>query len=227
MSDYLYEHYKGKYRVLANYDIETNDFPRDEQSNIDSDFNDFYIPGKKNVEIRHAGRNKLGCYVFSTGIGKNILKDIYELETNKKAPTNINTLIDTMIKQDIIDEVTLYDGELLFIFKATHIDDWAHIFKLKTSGAKISPLSNKNLPKSKYEINKKDENQYLSLMNNLSKEEKMQVARRATGIIIDKLSKKDKAEMKKLGMKPKQYIHYKGMWDKLIQEITKEINNEK
>ena len=27
MSDYLYEHYKGKYRVLANYDIETNDFP--------------------------------------------------------------------------------------------------------------------------------------------------------------------------------------------------------
>lgn len=227
MSDYLYEHYKGKYRVLADYDIETNDFPRDEQGNIDSDFNDFYIPGKKNVQIRHAGRDRLGCYIFSIGIGRNILTDIYELETNKKAPKKLEALSDLMIKENIIEDITLYDGELLFIFKATYLDKWAHIFKLKTSGAKISPLSNKNLPKSQYQITKEDEDKYLRLMNGLSKEKKMQIARKATNTLVDKFSKKNKAEMKKLGMKPKQYIHYKGMWDKLIQEITKEINNEK
>lgn len=226
MSNYLYEHYKGKYRVLADYDIETNDFPRDEQGNIDSDFNDFYIPGKKNVQIRHAGRDRLGCYIFSIGIGRNILTDIYELETNKKAPKKLEALSDLMIKENIIEDITLYDGELLFIFKASHIDDWAKIFKLKTSGAKISPLSNKNLPKSDYIINKDDEDKYNSILSSLSKTEKMLLAKRAVSQLTSKFTKKNMTEMKQLGMKPKQYIHYKGMWDKLLNELQKEINNE-
>lgn len=225
MSNYLYEHYKGKYRVLADYDIETNDFPRDEQGNIDSDFNDFYIPGKKNVQIRHAGRDRLGCYIFSIGIGRNILTDIYELETNKKAPKKLETLSDLMIKENIIEDITLYDGELLFIFKASHIDDWAKIFKLKTSGAKISPLSNKNLPKSDYIISKSDEDKYNSILSSLSKTEKMLLAKKVVSQLTSKFTKKDIAEMKQLGMKPKQYIHYKGMWDKLLNELQKEINN--
>ena len=32
--------------------------------------------------------------------------------------------------------------------------------------------------------------------------------------------------MKQLNMKPKQYIHYKGLWDKLLKELEKEIKNE-
>lgn len=226
MSDYLFSHYKGKYRVLADYDLETNDFPRDDQGNIDSDFNDFYIPGKKGVQIRHAGRDKLGCYVFSIGIGRNILSDIYIMETNKTPPKKLETLADAMIKENIIEEITIYDGEILFIFKANHIDDWAKIFKLKTNGAKISPLSTKNLPKSDYKIDEKDEKRYNDITSTLTKEQRMSVPRRAIANITNKLSKKDKKEMKQLNMKPKQYIHYKGLWDKLLKELEKEMKKE-
>lgn len=226
MSDYLFSHYKGKYRVLADYDLETNDFPRDEKGNIDSDFNDFYIPGKKGVQIRHAGRDKLGCYIFSIGIGRNILTDIYKKESTHSPSKKLETLMENMVKEKIIEDYTLYDGEILFIFKAEHLQDWDKIFKLKTSGAKISPLSTKNLPKSDYIIDEEDEKKYNDIVSTLTKNEKLSVPRRAIGNITDKLSKKNKQEMKQLNMKPKQYLHYKGMWDKVLKELQKEIDNE-
>lgn len=225
MNNYLYQHYKGKYRVLAEYDWDTNDFPRDEQGNIDECFNDFYIPGRKNVRIVHAGGNILGCYVFSNTLGRNILSNIYEIECNKTPPKKIDKIGELLISENIIEEITIYDGEILFTFKAKHLDDWAKIFKLKTSGANISPLSTKNLPKSNYVINKNDEKEYNALFNHLSKTQKMQVAKRATATITSKLTKKQKAEMKQLCMKPKQYIHYIGKWNKLIDEVKKEIKN--
>jgi hypothetical protein len=225
MNNYLYKHYKGKYRVLADYDIETNDFPRDEQGNIDEDFNDFYIPGKKNVQIRHAGNNKLGCYVFSTTLGRNILASIYERELNKNPPKKINTLADELIKENIITEITYYDGEILFIFPASYLEQWHDIFKLKKTGANISPLSSKNLPKSQYVINKKDEEEYNTLLKDLNKQQKLLITKRATNNITSKFTKKQKAEMRQLCMKPKQYIHYIGKWDKLLNEIRKEMKN--
>ena len=224
-SNYLYSHYKGKYRVLAEYDWDTNDFPRNEQGNIDEDFNDFYIPGRKNVRIVHAGGNILGCYIFSNTLGRNILANIYEKECNKTSPKKMDKIGELLISENIIEEITIYDGEILFTFKAKHLDDWAKIFKLKTSGANISPLSTKNLPKSNYIINKNDEKEYDKLFDNLDKTQKMQVAKRATATITSKFTKKQRAEMKQLCMKPKQYIHYIGKWDKLIDEVKKEIKN--
>ena len=55
----------------------------------------------------------------------------------------------------------------------------------------------------------------------------MQIAKRATATITSKFTKKQKEEMRKLCMKPKQYIHYIGKWDKLLDEIRKEIKNVK
>ena len=225
MSNYLYQHYKGKYRVLAEYDWDTNDFPRDEQGNIDESFNDFYIPGRKNVKIVHAGQNLLGCYIFSITLGRNILANIYEMECNKTSPKKADKIGELLISENIIEDLTIYDGEMMFIFKAKHLDDWAKIFKLKTSGANISPLSTKNLPKSDYIINKSDEEAYNILFDNLNKTQKMQVAKRATATITNKFTKKQRAEMKQLCMKPKQYIHYIGKWDKLLDAVRKEINN--
>ena len=227
MSNYLYQHYKGKYRVLAEYDSDTNDFPRNEQGNIDEDFNDFYIPGKKNVRIVHASGNILGCYVFSATLGRNILANIYEVELNQTAPSKAEKIAKLLIDNNIIEEFTPYDGEILFTFKTKHLDDWANIFKLKKSGANISPLSPKNLPKSDYVINSKDEKEYNKLFNGLEKTQKMQIAKRATATITSKFTKKQKEEMRKLCMKPKQYIHYIGKWDKLLDEIRKEIKNVK
>ena len=53
----------------------------------------------------------------------------------------------------------------------------------------------------------------------------MSIAKKSVNTISEKLTKKQKAEMKKLNMKPKQYIHYIGKWDKLLNEIRKEIKN--
>lgn len=225
MSNYLWEHYKGKYRVLADYDLETNDFPRDDDGNIDSDFNDFYIPGRKYIQVKHAGRDNLGCYIFSIGVARNILTDIYEMETSKKAPKKLEPLCEVAVKENVITDYTIYDGEALFVFKAAHLDDWASILRLKTSGAKISPLSTKNLPKSDYEIDEADIKKYEAIVAGLERTDKMLLAKRAMGNITSKFSKAKKAEMKKLGMKPKQYIHYIGLWDKMLEELEKEKVN--
>lgn len=226
MNNYLYNKYKGKYRVLADYDLETNDFPRDEQGNIDSDFNDFYINGKKGVQIRHAGRDNLGCWAFGTGIGNNLLKAIYQKEFNKEPPKMMSTIEKHLLDSNIITDITHYDGEMLFIFKAEHLDDWAKIFKLKTSGANISPLSNKNLPKSTYIIKEEDEAKYKKLFpNNMDKMQKAMIAKNTLNAIKAKLNKEQLAEMKKLCMKPRQYIHYIGRWEEFLEEVRKEINN--
>lgn len=225
MNNYLYQHYKGKYRVLAEYDWDTNDFPRNDQGNIDEDFNDFYIPGRKNVKIVHAGSNILGCYIFSSTLSRNILANIYEKELGKTAPSKAEKIAELLIGNNIIEDVTFYDGEILFTFKNKHLNNWANIFKLKKSGANISPLSPKNLPKSNYVIDETDEKEYNKLFNGLDKTQKMQIAKRATANITSKFTKKNKAEMRKLCMKPKQYIHYIGKWNKLLDEIRKEIKN--
>ena len=225
MSNYLYDHYKGKYRVLADYDLETNDFPRTEDGNIDPDFNDFYLSCRKGVQIRHAGRDKLGVYIFSNGIARNILTEIYERESQHKAPKKLETLVEHAIDEGIIEEATLYDGEVLFIFKAMHLDDWADIFKIKTSGAKISPLSSKNLPKSKYVISKEDEKTYSDILNTVPKDKRLAISRVAMNNIVNSLSATKRKEMKALGMKAKQYINYIGAWDKLLKELKKEIDN--
>ena len=223
MDNYLYKHYKGKYRVLADYDYDTKDFPRNEQGNIDEDFADFYIPGRKNIQIRHGERDNLGCYIFNRTLAKNILIAIYEKELNKTAPKKIETVATKLLNENIITEFTDYDGEFMFMFKSHWLDDWCDIFKLKKSGANISPLSPKNLPKSEYVIDKDDEMVYNELFNNLTKTQKMQIAKKAVNNVAEKLTKKQKVEMKTLCMKPKQYIHYVGKWNKLIDEVRKLI----
>ena len=41
MSDYLYKKFFGKYRILAPIDSQTNDFPRNDKGDVDTE--DFYI----------------------------------------------------------------------------------------------------------------------------------------------------------------------------------------
>lgn len=228
MNNYLYQHYKGKYRVLANYDLDTNDFPRDEHGCIDDDFNDFYMPGKKGIEIRHAGRDNLGCYVIgnSTQLGNNILRAIYKKELGKEPPKKNETMEKHLLNENIITSVTHYDDGILFIFKAEHIDDWANIFKLKHNGASISPLSSKNLPKSTYIIPEEDEAKYKALFpKDMEAIDKAQISNRSMKQMKEKFTKKQEAEMKRLCMKPRQYVHYLGKWGDLLKIVEKEINN--
>ena len=111
------------------------------------------------------------------------------------------------------------------MFKNIYLDKWADIFKLKKSGANISPLSSKNLPQSDYIIDKEDEEKCKTLLINCDKTQKMLIVKKAVKTIANKFTKKQNIEMKKLNMKSKQYIHYIGKWDKLLEEIKKEIKN--
>ena len=63
--------YKGIYRLMAQVDQNTNDFPRDERGNIDSD--DVYIKCAYGNQIYHYGRSTLVAYIPSLGRGHNIL----------------------------------------------------------------------------------------------------------------------------------------------------------
>ena len=45
------EKFIGTYRVMAEYDLQTNDFPRDEEGNIDKSFEDLYIPCSRGKSV--------------------------------------------------------------------------------------------------------------------------------------------------------------------------------
>ena len=60
VTDYMYRYllkYVGTYRVLAEYDVELKDFPRDETGTIDPSFEDLYIPCRRGV-IKHSYKDK-------------------------------------------------------------------------------------------------------------------------------------------------------------------------
>ena len=70
MTSYLMK-YKGKYRLKAHICQNTNDFPRDENGNLDTD--DVYIKCANNCQIYHYGKSTLVAYIPSLGRGHNIL----------------------------------------------------------------------------------------------------------------------------------------------------------
>ena len=78
MDNYLTQHYKGKYRVKAHYDLSTNDFVRDADGELDDSFGDFYLSGRSGIEIHHGVGSELACYVPKLQLGNNILKSYYE-----------------------------------------------------------------------------------------------------------------------------------------------------
>ena len=132
MSHYLATKYKGKYRVLAHYDLETLDYPRDGQGDIDDTFSDVYIACSKGNQIYHYGGSILVGYIPSIKRGRRIVN---ELET--EYPNVISDIVET-------------DMEIEFKFHSKHIDVIAQKLKVKTAGCNISPFSVKNLPKIDY-----------------------------------------------------------------------------
>lgn len=63
--------YKGKYRILCNIDQKTNDYPRSENGNLDTD--DLYIKCSGGSQIYHYGHSTLVAYIPSLGRAHNQL----------------------------------------------------------------------------------------------------------------------------------------------------------
>lgn len=242
MANYLYKKYKGQFRVKADMDLSTNDFPRDEQGNIDSSFDDFYIPCANSSKIRHYEQNILLYYCPSIGRFRNILKKIYEdkignldkfTTTNKFKDKEITSYNYESIYKDLFDKQIIlyieeYENEGEFRFKTNLMDYIAELVKARTSGANISPFSIKNLPSVKYNIPKEDLSKYREIIKVLEKDEIYLLAQWAKK--FDKViqSKKGKsydvnAERRLSCFAGKEYIHSIGLFDVYLEFLQEQI----
>lgn len=221
LDNYLTQHYKGKYRVKAHYDLSTNDFIRDADGELDDSFGDFYLIGRSGIEIHHGVGSELACYIPKLQLGNNILKSYYEKMIGSYGKKSVDKIVEELKANKYINDCDILSIEVYFTFDAKYLDDLAPIVKLKTSGANISPFSVRNLPKAPYTIPKKDMDKYKKARGELTG---LQISRLQDAFIDKKCDKDFKTKMKKEMLKANQYIHKIGLWDDYCKWI-KENNN--
>lgn len=227
MAPYLMK-YKGIYRLMAHIDQNTNDFPRDERGNIDSD--DVYIKCAYGNQIYHYGRSTLVAYIPSLGRGHNILLALGKELCGVEDRIPYDELYSLLEQQGKIWDIVENDKEIEFKFSAKDIELIAKYLKPQTGGANISPFSSRNLPKRKYDIDLTDLQEYREIINKIPKGNILIIKNLTSQFLNDSL-KKDKAyrrvdinaDMKKKMLKGKEYIHYIGKWNDYIKFLKENI----
>lgn len=233
MANYLMR-YKGKYRLKAPIDENTNDYPRDAHGKIETD--DIYIDCAYGNQIYHYGHGILVAYIPSIGRGHNVLMSIgTELigkETVESLNRNYDKLYELLLKEGTIREIRQNDGEIEFKFKAKDIELVAKYLKPKTGGAGISPFSSRNLPKPKqaYVIPDEDLKEYKEIIVDISRDKLIILSQITKSFLNDIVAKKPyyktvdvKADMKKKMLKGKEYIHSIGLWNEYIKYLSKKL----
>lgn len=209
MAGYLVRNYKSVYRILPVIDNATNDFCRDCNGKIDED--NVYIPCYYNSRIWHYGRSKLIAYIPSVQRGHNVIKAL------KKNGVNVFDCDES-------------DEEVMFKFNSSDMEQVASLMKPKTSGAKTSPFSSKNLPKAQVDIPENELARYKSLVSKLDSSG-MSVIRTANKKFLDEvLAKKLRPKGKRkpfdyasdmkvlcLSRDTKSYIYVKGLWEEYLK----------
>lgn len=221
MDLYLVNKFKGMYRVLAHYDMSTNDFIRDHDGNLDSDFADFYLKGRGGIEIKHGYGSELACYVPKLQLGNNILKSYYKKTIGDYGKKSVETIASELIKKGYANDVDILSAEVFFTFDAKYLDILAPIVRLKTAGATISPFSTRNLPKAPYTIPKKDMDKYKKAKGELSG---LEIARLNEQFIANNFDSNFKANLKKEMLKPLQYFHKEERWEDYCKFIRNNNN---
>ena len=232
MSRYLTK-YVGTYRVLAEINQDTNDYPRTTEGLIDPLFDDLYIPCKGNARIIHHKRDILMLYVQGLGgsyLVRKMAKTLLNMENDLEY--TIQQLMDILVEKDVITAYEVLDGESYFYFKADKLESLVEIIEPKTTGCGISPFSSKNLPKSKYTIPEEDLVRYKSIINKVTDLDDMSKMRKISNLTtaFDKeiLKVKGKkfnvlAEMRAVGLRRKEFIHSLGLWDKYVLFLESNI----
>lgn len=225
MSDFL-RRYVGTYRVKAHYDLETNDFPRDYNGDIDSNFDDYYISCKNGGEIKHVSyTSNLMYYNEKITVIYKILKGLitHELGIEVTSRTDVEKYIS---KLKLVYNIDLMDSEGSFEFKADNLPELAEFLSPYTNGKSIPPLSPKNLPKATYEIPSSDLNKYKKLINSISDEN---VIKMHTINEINSNFKKEVLEdgylkeQRKAALGFREFVHKKGLWNEYLDYIKKAI----
>ena len=223
MADYLFQKFKGKYRILPELCLDTHDVPRDENGAVDEDA-ETYISCQYGNKIMYWGLNSsrrgvLIAYIPSLQRGRNIKKELK--------------------RQKI--EIFNYDEsaeEVMFHFLASDIEPVATLLKARTCGANISPFSPKNLPKNKdVEIPSEKMDEYKAISSKIQKNDLLLIKNINSSFLTDILEKDIKKKTKnkefdwktdakklKLGRQTKEYIYVRGYWDKYIEYFEKEVS---
>lgn len=215
--------YKGKYRLMAEIDQNTNDFPRDETGKIEE--NDVYIQCSKNCKVYHYGKSILVAYIPSLGRGHNILLSIAKDKLGIEDRIDYEELYRKLEKENTVFDIVENDSEIEFKFNAKNIEYIMQYLNPKTSGRNISPFSTRNLPKSDYKIPDEDLAAYNKIMAEKYSERFLDI-RYITNNFLKSISNKQcneekiKADMKLKCMKPKQYIHFIGKWDEYLKALN-------
>jgi hypothetical protein len=237
MAQYLRK-YVGTYRVKAEYDLSTNDFPRLENGSLDPSFDDLYIDCKNNIQIKHGVGSVLWCYIPSKPRGLNILRQIYKDKISKTLPKEkghyFENLCSELVKKEVLVSAEVLDFEVCFEFKADTIDYIAQLVGARKYGASISPFSSKNLPKESCKIPDKDMKLYKEAIKDFPTVTRTlhdKPTEIPDAVLINKLNKEFdqvivksqpkgfdiKQDKKKKGLKVKEYIYSMGMWQEYCE----------
>lgn len=205
MAGYL-RRYVGTYEVRADYDEDTNDFPRLFDGTLDPSFDDYYIKCANGAKIRHGVGSTLSCYIPSVKRGMNILKEIG----------------DAAIEPEILD------GEVYFTFSASEIEKVAKACRACTKGRNIQPLSPKTLPKRKAILPDNELKRYKKICEKFGGE-KIQLARTVLEVnkeFGEKLPSNYKQEMKAERLDFLNYLWHIGRWEEYMAFLSNRFSGE-
>ena len=167
--------------------------------------------------MHHQG-NVLIAIIKTVQKGNNVIKQLYEDRFGENTSDGIayEDLYSKLSDERIIVKVEETDKEMLIYFPDSCMTKFATILKPSTNGAKTSPFSVDNLPKSKYKIPEKDMVEYKEVVNRLSNLEKAHL----TNSFCKQF---DKADMKLAGLKGKEYIHSISKWNEYLDYLKMRI----
>lgn len=223
MADWLSTNVRDKYRVLAEYDTEKNDFPRDDNGNVDRSTGT-YIRCANDIKIYAYGRDghremQLCCYVPSLCRGRNIKKKMKSCD----------------IKFYDYDET---DSEVSFKFSSINVDKVADIVGARTSGKGISPFSIKNLPKSDIKLPDEELQRYKDITAKIHDGDWLIIKSINNKFMDEVLAKKlrppktrkpfdYKSDRRSMGLARdvKAYIYIKNMWDEYMYYLDSAIDD--
>lgn len=214
---------KGKYRVLAHYDIESNDFFRDIDGTLDSSFDDLYIPCKADSHI----------YWFGNMAGNKRSVASTTLVAYFPTPTRAKNLKETLEKEypqiakTCYFDIDKFSEEAEIFFDAKHVDVFAKLMGASVKGKDISPFSVRNLPqKEKHQFEKYSigADYDKELFNEYIRKSRLKLGDAYQKLYdeLEKLLKIDFQKKAKLeNYKPLHWLHKNGYWGKVNGYIKK------
>lgn len=131
----------------------------------------------------------------------------------------------------LIFDVEETDSEISWKFHDKNINIIAKYMKPQTSGANISPFSQRNLPSKKHEISKDEISIYREIIDDKCLDDKLEVGRVTMRFIMEFIPQKYreyrnqdmKSLMKMKMLKGKEFIHSIGLWNEYLEYLKENL----